>query len=307
MIKKYTSQNITWIDVEEPSQREVKSLMEEYKIHPLVAEELLTPTFKPLVDLRENCIYLILHFPTFRRPQKEGENPDGEIDFIIGKNFLITTHYDAIDPLRQSSKMFEVETILRNEKEEWKHAGYLFYHIVQRLYDALADELDYMEDLQEEMEKSIFGGNEKQMVEEISRANHNLLDFKQATVHHKEILDSLEIAGKKFFGEDFAYHLTDINNKYRKISYIIEKNMENLKELRETNDSLLTTKQNEIMKIFTILAFVTFPLSLVASIFGMNATHIPIIGVKGDFWYIMSGMLFTTGLMFWYFKYKKWF
>jgi len=145
------------------------------------------------------------------------------------------------------------------------------------------------------------------MVREISQVNHSLLDFKQATVYHQEILNSLEEIGSKFFGKDFNYYLRDINNKYRKVSHILDTNIENLKELRGTNDSLLATKQNEIMKIFTILAFVTFPLSLLASIFGMNATFIPVIGMKHDFWYIMGGMVAAIGIMFAYFKYKKWF
>ncbi len=306
MIKKYTSQNITWIDMEEPNRKEVKSLMAEYKIHPLVADELLVSTFKPSVDLYNNFIYLILHFPAFKHANGKEGNYNREIDFIIGKDFFITTHYGKINPLHKLSKSFEIETILNNDKQI-EHAGYLFYHVVQQLYKSLIEELDYIENLQEDLERNIFGGNEKQMVKEISRVNHNLLDFKQAVSHHKETLDSLEIIGTEFFGKDFSYYLKDVSNKYRKVSHIIDTNMENLKELRRTNDSLLTTKQNETMKIFTILAFVTFPLSLIASIFGMNVTFMPIIGMPGDFWVIISGMTVVTGLMFWFFKYKKWF
>lgn len=306
MIKKYTSKSVTWIDIEEPNRREVKSLMDEYKINPLVADELLVPTFRPSVDLHENFIYLILHFPVFKHTKGGDQNDSVEIDFIIGKDFLITTRYSAFNPFQKTSKLFEIETILDNKKT-WDHAGYLFCYIVHQLYETLVDELDYVENRQEEMEKGIFGGNEKQMVAEISRVSHHLLDFKQITAYHQEILSSLENIGSQFFGKDFAYYLKDINNKYRKVSHILETNIENLKELRDTNDSLLTTKQNEIMKIFTILAFVTFPLSLFASIFGMNSVFTPIIGIKYDFWLIIGIMLFLTALMFGFFKYKKWF
>ncbi len=306
MIKKYTSKNITWIDMEEPNRVEIKSLMKDYKIHPLVAEELLTPTFRPSVDLHDNFIYLILHFPSFNHTNDEAGNYNIEIDFVIGKDFFITTRYDGFNPLHKSSKVFEIESIL-NKDNSWEHGGFLFYYVVQQLYKNLIDELDYIEGLQEDMEEGIFGGNEKEMVREISRVSHNLLDFRQATAHHKEVLDSLQEVGGKFFGKDFLYYLRDVNNKYKKVSYIIETNIENLKELRRTNDSLLSTKQNETMKIFTILAFVTFPLSLFASIFGMNAVFIPIIGMKGDFWVIIGLMVILTGMMFAFFKYKKWF
>jgi magnesium transporter len=69
---------------------------------------------------------------------------------------------------------------------------------------------------------------------------------------------------------------------------------------------MLSTKQNEIMKIFTILAFVTLPLSLIAAVFGMNTTFIPIVGLPNDFWIIIGIMIITSLAMFAYFKYKKW-
>jgi len=94
------------------------------------------------------------------------------------------------------------------------------------------------------------------------------------------------------------------------VYYKLRKNTEalswSLSELRETNNTLLSTKQNEVMKIFTILAFVTFPLSLFASIYGMNTKYIPLVGMKNDFWIVIGMMAFATILMFIYFKYKKW-
>jgi magnesium transporter len=82
---------------------------------------------------------------------------------------------------------------------------------------------------------------------------------------------------------------------------------ESLHELRETNNSLLTTKQNETMKKLTLLAFITFPLSLIASIFEMNTVDMPIVGLQHGFWIIIGGMTVVGLAMFWYFKYKKWF
>lgn len=307
MIKKYTSHNITWVDVENPTQEEARSLMTQYKLHPLVAEELLLPTFKPKVDSHNNYIYLILHFPFFQRTKKGSECVNREVDFIIGKDFIITVRYDLVSPLEQFSKVFEVDSILNSEEGNSKHAGYLFFYLTMKLYESLLNELDYLEARQNEMEKYIFKGEEKRMVREISRSSHNLLDFKQATIHHREVLESLELAGTRLFGEDFIHYLRNISNKYRKVSHIIKNNQENLKELRETNDSLLTTKQNESMKIFTILAFVTFPLSLIASIFGMNTITTPVVGMENDFWWIIAGMILATTTMFSYFKYRRWF
>jgi len=60
------------------------------------------------------------------------------------------------------------------------------------------------------------------------------------------------------------------------------------------------------MKVLTILAFITFPLVLLSSVFGMNTISTPIVGIKGDFWIIIGVMLAATFSMFVYFRKKKW-
>lgn len=302
MLTTYTHKKITWIDLESPSAEEVRSVMEKYKVDPMVADELLIPSLKPKVEPYHDYLYVILHFPAFKHTHSGA--PNQEVDFIIGKHFIITTHYDTVDPLHKFSKIFEVNSILdRSDMSE--HAGFVFYYMLKKLYRALEHELDYIHDELKVISDRIFRGEEKEMVAEISKVSRELLNFKRATASHKEVLKSFESAGLTFFGESFAYHLHAIIGEHYRIANQIEGNIDMLTELRETNNSLLSTKQNEIMKILTIMAFVVFPLSLIASIFGMN-THLPIVGLPGDFWIVIGGMAMLTVFFFAYFKYKKW-
>lgn len=304
MITKHTHKKLTWIDIENPSHGEIQSLADEYGINPLVANELLSPTLRPKVELHHNLIYLILHFPFFARSPGQN-NTDQEIDFVIGKNFLITTHYKRIDSLYEFSKAFEVNSIL-DKSNLGDHAGFLFFYLARQLYKSLEEELDSVTTDLKDIESRIFHGEEKQMVFEISKVNRNLLNFRQATRPHQEVLMSFEVAGKKFFGEDFSYYLHAISGEYYKISNILESNRETLLGLRDTNDALLTTKTNEVMKTLTVMAFVTFPLMLISSIFGMNTQTLPVVGMSNDFWVILSGMGLATIFMFIFFKHKKW-
>ena len=290
--------------MESPTSEEVREVMKEFSIHPIVANELLSPTLRPKVDKNDNYIYLILHFPVFQHDDS-GDTKMQEIDFIIGKNFIITTHYEQIDPLHDFSKMFEVNTIT-DKSNMGEHAGFVFYYIMRELYKSLSHELDHIDEELENIESNIFMGREREMVVSLSHASRDLLNFKQSTRLHKNVLDSLEISGVRFFGTKFSYYLHSITGEYYKIASTLEGHRETLIELRKTNDSLLSTKQNEIMKIFTILAFVTFPLSLIAGVFGMNTKYIPIVGIDGDFWIVMFLMFVATFFMFLFFRYKKW-
>lgn len=303
MISRYTYKKIKWIDLESPTQEEVKALMKEFDIHPVVANEILYPTMRPKVDLYPHFIYLILHFPVFQH--HHGNKNQQEVDFIVGKDFIITAHYEMIDPLHEFSKIFEVNSIIE-KSHLGTHAGFLFYYIIRELYRSLSNELEYIDTTLANIEERIFEGQEKEMVKAISLVNRDLLDFKQSIRLHNEVLASLESAGTRFFDEKFSHYLKAVSGEYHKIASQLEGNRETLFELRKTNDSLLTTNQNETMKALMLVSFVTFPLTLIASIFGMNATNTPIIGVSNDFWIILGIMIIAVSVMFSYFKYKRW-
>ncbi len=303
MISVHKHKHLTWVDVESPDPEEIRELMERYNIDPLVAEELLLPTLKPRVDKYPNFIYLILHFPAVRHAHSIDQNQ--EVDFIIGKDFIITTRYDSIDPLHKFSKVFEVNSVL-DKSDIGEHAGFLFFYMVRKLYKSIEHELEYIDDSLEIIEEDIFEGKEREMVTALSNVSRDLLNLKQALTPHHEVLNSFADVGKEFFGEKFGYHISSIMGEYFRIRNGISIHTETLYELRQTNNSLLSTKQNEVMKVLTILAFVTFPLMLISSIFGMNTKILPIVGAPFDFWIIMGIMVFATAFMFIFFKRKGW-
>jgi len=303
MINTYEYKGAKWIELDHPTEAEVETIMEDYKIDPTVAKELFTPTPKPRIEAHSNFIFAILHFPVFKHSHSHGSSQ--ELDFIVGRDFVITTRYDTIDSIHRFSKLLEADAVL-NKEEVSNPSSHIFFRILQEMYKSLFDELSFMEDWLKEIESTIFKGKEKEMVSEISRVSRTLLDFKSTTVLHRELLESMGPAGAKLFGEHFKEHSNYLADQCRRIHNNIKNYMEWASELRETNNSLITTKQNEVMKVLTIMAFVTFPLSLIAGIFGMNTGYTPIVGRPNDFWIVVGIMLFMALSFFMFFKYKKW-
>src|SRR5205814_1155120 len=94
--------------------------------------------------------------------------------------------------------------------------------------------------------------------------------------------------------------------EYTKACGILENQLEFLGELRKTNDSLLTTKQNEIMKTLTVIAIIALPISVISSILQINTSDRPFVGQPHDFVIITGMMVSISVLLFAFFKYKKW-
>ncbi|HEV3245507.1 MAG TPA: CorA family divalent cation transporter [Candidatus Paceibacterota bacterium] len=302
MRSRFEHGGLIWIDLESPTREEVRETAEEFQIEPLVAEELLLPSSKPRAEFHTNYAYVVMRFPALHHSHKTQEQ---EIDFVIGRNFLVTARYDMVDPLHKFSKVFEVNSVL-DESNIGEHAGFIFFYMLRKLYRSIEHEVEYVQHDLHIIEEHIFSGKEISMVAAISRSARDLLNLRQTIEPHREILHELEADGPSFFGPDFAKFLRALSNEYYRVHNHIMRYTEFLHELRETNNSLLTTKQNETMKRFTILAFTIFPLELVAAIFSMRTTSDPIVGLPYDWWIIVGGMSIAVFIMYWYYKRQEW-
>ncbi len=302
MLTRYGQKNAVWVDLVAPTPLEVRNLMHEFNIDPLIAEELLVPSFKPKVERRGDIIYVILHFPVLRGLGRRAEQ---EIDFVIGKNFLITARYDNVDPLHAFAQAFEVSTVL-NRPAAHLNGGHLFTSMAHALYEALVSECHMVTRQLQDIEERIFNGGERQMVIELSQTGRVIHDFRDALAPHREMLVSIEPSATRLFGPEFAYYLRDLEGAQGRVLRTVDNLHNSLTELRETNNSLLSTKQNEVMKTLTVLAFVFFPLQFIAGVFGMNTLHNPIIGSQFDFWILVGGMVAVAAGFFIYFKRKGW-
>ncbi len=303
MIHRYSHKDITWIDLDHPTEADIDTIIQEFHIDPVVGNELSLPTARPRVEFHSDFIYVVLHFPAFKHSHTD--KADQEVDFIIGKDFLITARYDTIDSIHKFAKKIEVSSLLDKKNIEYP-AGYLFYILLKEIYHSVFDELAYIEDWIKDIESKIFKGSEKEMVFALSNVGKILLDFKKTIRMHQEIFTTLEIAGKKLFGDHFSYYTHAATDEYRRIQNALESNIDTVNELRETNNSLLNAKQNEITKILTILAFIAVPLSLITSVFQIDTISRPIVGSPNDFW-ILIGLIFVAGsAMFSFFKFKGW-
>lgn len=276
--------------------------MEEFSLPSVVGEESLSNTLHSKVELFDDCIHMILHFPPSDRDVAKGN--EQEIDFIISHDVLITVHYESIYPIDQFAKLFE-KTI--NHQKHALHGGLLFVQLMKQIYQHSLHKLDAITKTIQEIEYYIFNGKEDMMVKKISYTGRKLLGFKQALRFHHDILRSYDTASTRLFGQDYGYHASIVLSEFNKTNSLLESNRDALAELQRTNDSLLSTKTNDIMRTFTIMTFVMMPLTIITGVFGMNTSmSLIFIQDRADFFFVLGAMIFTGLTMFLFFKIRKW-
>lgn len=302
MIHTHSYKNSTWIDLEKPDKKEVIEVTEKYAIDPVVAKDLEIPTPKPKVEALDKSVYLVLHFPVLKHSHTISNNQ--EIDFVIGDNFLLTAHYDTIDALHRFGKTIETDSII-NKKNVEISGSLLFYRIIKEIYHALYNELSYINSWLEDIDHKVFNGNERNMVRAISEANRALLRFKKTISINKEMFLALQTISSKTLGSELTYYSHILAQESSKMLTLIESYTDEVSELRETNNSLLSTRQNEITLSISLIALIALPLSLLISLFQIDAISRPIVGMPNDFWILAGGMALITIILFLIFKIKK--
>jgi len=301
MIHRFEHKKLTWLDVINPTSEEVREIAQEASF-PLEFTDDLTAMIPHSETLyQKGALKITLDFPIVRRTDI---NHPHQIKFIVTKTHLITIRFEDIEAIDRFSKEFEVICMLKNGAQS--SPPQLFLMMLNYLYDAMYLKLDYLESKMKDIEEEIFNEHEREMVFEISTVGRRLISFKQTIAAHENILILLSTGINFAFVKKYNSQLDRLTHHYRSLSRRVFALSHTLDDLRNTNMALLSTKQNETMKIFTILAFITFPLTLFTSMFGMNTVTTPILGKEGDFWIILSIMAVVSVGFFVFFKYKRW-
>ena len=304
MLAKTIEKNgITWFNLESPTEEEISKISEKFPLHPFIKSELVKPTFQPKINIYNNVVYLILQFPIFNEKMRISRRQ--EIDFVIGEKFMLTASYAGFLPIQEFLKKLEKHPEII---DHYFHdsPGAIFFGALKHLYNFSLRELEHIQKKIDETEEQIFLGKEKEMVEKISFLNRDIIEFGRSIRPHERILISFENLALEIFGKEFKPYAKEIMNEYFNAKNLYINAEETIKALQETNDSLVSIKSNEEMRIISVLAFITFPLMLFTSIFGMNTDYLPIVGKRGDFWIIIGIMIFAMATIFSIFKRKKW-
>ena len=305
MLRQQKYKNFIWIDIIKPTNKDIKYLEDNFHFHPLVLKELRRPSIRAHVDHWDDYLYFVYHTPEFEN--KLNTSQPREIDFIITKTHLITVRYENIEILDKIIK--ECSKDIKNCYFYMAEGpGYMLYRILESSIKLSLRQLVHIGEKISKIEKAIFSDDYKELdkVKSISLIKRDILNFQLASRPHQKLLHSLFSEGNKFFGRRFKMYFSNLEQDHLKVTDTLQNYRDIIESLETTNSNLVNVKINEVMKIFTILAFVTFPLTLFSSMFGMNTQDTPIIGNPHDFWYITIAMSLLTVIMFVFFKYKKW-
>jgi magnesium transporter len=306
-INKIEFEKIIWLDIVNPTNAELEQLREEYGFHPLDIADCLKPSKRSKVDTYPDYTFASLLFPVYHRDSREIVVT--EINFFISTNYVITVHHGAI---KSFSELFNVLRLSPELRTKYGQVSpeLLIYDMFARLFSYIFPIIDHLVDDCDVIQKAIFTGQERQMVSEIFLIRRNISDTRKIVQVHKNCLKKIV----SVFKEDQRYLMRKTDSYFESlIDYTKEiwEALENLNErivaLQQTNESRISFRISDIMRTLTVMSVLTLPVTLIATIFGMNAEGgMPLLGNPNAFWIITGSIALIIIAMLVFFRKKRW-
>jgi magnesium transporter len=301
-IERLSHEGIQWIHIEEPSALERAWLAEHYDFHPLDLEDVMSRNQRPKIDEYPDYLFIVLHFPIFDK--QVGRLNAGELDLFVGPNYIITL---PNQPLKPVEYLFERCRTSEETREQYfsKGTGYLLYQIVDQSFDYCFPMLRKIGNKLEQIEEEIFSGHSEEAVRDISNVKQEIINFRKTIRPQRTVLRDLERTKQRYMREDLEVYFDDIVDASERIWDMLENYKEVVEALEDTNESVISHRVNDVLRVLTSFSVVVLPLTLVASIFGMNT------GVPGEqsiaaFWIIVGVMVGMLVGMIGYFRHRGW-
>jgi magnesium transporter len=121
----------------------------------------------------------------------------------------------------------------------------------------------------------------------------------------RAVVGSMEPKVRRFTKTDLAVYFGDTVDHVDRIWDGLDEYKEIIEGLNDTHDSLANNRTNEIMRMLTIAATIFFPITFVASIWGMNIP-LPFQHSNHSFLYIILIMVGIIGGMLYFFHRRRW-
>jgi magnesium transporter len=291
------AEGLRWINIVRPRPSDRAWLEEHFAFHALDYEDVFSRNQRPKVDEYDDYLFVVLHFP--RYDKTIGRLNAAELDVFIGPDFVITLPNEALQPLqylwnRCSSQMDLRESLFS------KGAGYLLYKIVDDCVDASFPMLAKMGNKLERIEDDIFEGRSAEIVRDISDVKQEIINFRKIVRPQRGALKDLE-RHKRYVSEDLEVYFDDINDASERVWDMLENFKEVVEGLESTNESVLSHRVNDVLRVLTAFSVIILPLTLIASIFGMNV-KVPGESSLTAFWIIIGVMVAVLVGMVGYFR-----
>src|SRR5947209_8773182 len=280
---------LTWVHLDAPTADEANMLAERFGWHPLDIEDVPSRRQRPKIDEYADVAYLfaVLHFPVYDKAIQRLNA--GELDLFLGPDHLVTLPSVELLPVTRLFRRCQEDEELRDRLFS-KGSGRLLYEVLDDLFDYCFPILDKIAHKLDTIEDDMFEGRAEDVVRDISNVKQEIISYRKIIKPERSTLRLLERHVERFLPQELELYFDDIVDAAERIWDLLDNYKEVVDGLEDTNESVISHRQNDVLRILTVVSVIFLPLTLITGIFGMNV-RFPGFGTSWGFWVVAGGML----------------
>ena len=295
---------LTWINLDAPDHEAAALLAHRFSWHPLDVEDVLSRRQRPKVDdyADEGYLFGVLHFPVYDKAIQRLNA--AELDVFVGNGWLVTLPNVELLPVTRLFSRLQDDERLRDNLFG-KGSGRLLYEILDDLFDYCFPILDKIAYKLDSIEDDIEDRRSEEIVTDISKVKQEIISYRKIIKPQRPALRLLERHIERFLPEDLELYFDDLVDASERIWDQLDNFKEVVEALEDTNESVISHRQNDVLRVLTVVSVILLPLTLVTGIFGMNV-RFPGWETAAGFWAIVGVMLAVAIGLVGFFRYKRW-
>jgi magnesium transporter len=301
-VHELSANGLTWVHLESIDAETVEGLAERFGWHALDLEDVLSKRQRPKVDEYPEYLFTVLHFPAYDKVIQRLNA--AELDLFLGPDYLVTLPNVELLPVSRLFSRCRDDEELRNDLFG-KGSGYLLYHILDDLFDYCFPILDKIGHKLDSIEDEMFEGRSEEVVRDISNVKQEIISYRKIIKPERATLRVLDRYTSRYLPEVLEDYFDDIVDAAERIWDLLDNFKEVVEGLEDTNESVISHRQNDVLRVLTVFSVLLLPLTLIASVFGMNVDF-PGFGTAEAFWLIIGAMLATILGLAVFFRFKRW-
>ncbi|MBW5448290.1 magnesium/cobalt transporter CorA [Cohnella sp. CFH 77786] len=285
-----------WVDFDCPTEEETKLLDSYFHFHPLAIEDCMHLLQRPKLDHYEDTHFFVIHGidPVTLKAQ--------EINYFLGPRGIVSFHLEPASEVDEAWRRMQDPSLYSRHDHH-----YVAYLIMDKLVDNYFPTLYRIEDHMNDLESREEEEKLQTLIDEVYDIRNDLLRLRRTVIPMRDLLyrtlNSDKIPGIR---EHIAY-FTDVYDHLLKLTDMIESDREMTADLRDSYDSMRSSRMNMIMKTLTVITTIFMPLTFIAGLYGMNFHYMPELYWRWGYFTVLGVMAVLGFGMYFWFRRKGWF
>ncbi len=296
------SRSLLWIDMLDVDDVDIDLLTSVLNLHPLTVEDFIMPNARPKVEKFNDYIFLIMFSLD---PQDNGNNGGkvkaNELDCCLGKNFLITYHSNPINPLAACK-----DRVTKQSPIIMHGADMLLYSILDHCVDSYFPVIQKFDDAVDRMSDELFREPNQETLRKIYSLKNEVMYLRRTIGPQADMINLMTRGDFELITPANVIYFRNVYDNLVRLNDVVGTSRDIITGAMEAYVSVVSNRLNEIMKTLTVIATIMMPLTLIASIYGMNFRHMPELDSKFGYPAVIFIMFIITVTMLIYFKRRKW-